>query len=380
MPDVKSGLSTGPHNMEATDDALEAQAQARLNTAASRNIDASAAAFTPSDLLDVQSTDVASGITSANDIDKYGNTAADRESIFAEQAAYEASPAGQQEAAAMEAQRLAADEQASEITALRSGVVYEQFEAAMLEGNYSEAAFLLHANGPAVYGHVVEEFFGEDAASEQVQQDLAQLRGIYEQDKLEAAQADAMATVAKLEILAAAQRVAIAAEVAQERGLDPESPQARAWIADLERTATDAGADLSSLDGETYRAALRGADEVTRASVQAAEDAEFRRAVFFTDDTSVASGLRVLGGNGYQPVIETPDFRPRPVDAARLARAMSGRQYETGDQVREGITRDPLREGAQGMDAVRAVGGKLFEASRARAEQTARELFGSGLA
>ena len=373
MPDIKEGLQTGPQAREqmfASDSAVDAQLAIREQTRASHSVD-DAAAFAPADLLDVQETSIKSGLKTANDTNKHGMTQAEVDAVLAEQHRFENTPEGQRQIAAEDAAGLARDEELSDASMLRAAAALEQFSDAIAEGDYSQAAFTLFAGDSVAQAHILSEWYGEDIEDPNARQEIAELHRLYQQDQVSAAEADMQATVAKLSIMAAAQRVAIAHELAEQRGLDPKSPFAREWIADLERAVADAGADVASLDGATYKAALRGADEMTRASVQAVEDARFKQALLDTDDTSVRGGLTINAGMGEVPLVPRPTIQPRPVDSARLARAMSGTLHETGEQIRAGIVSDPLRDGPEGYAAVQAVGAaerERYEKARAEAQ------------
>jgi hypothetical protein len=356
---VKEGLTTGPNGpeMEVSDQALAAQAQIRAQTSETHSVPESNGVAIRHALLEgpVVETDIRAGLTSAADVDRHGHTAAERAQIKAEHEAFVRSPEGQKLQADAEAAQLAADDQALELATFRRGALLEQF---LMADTAAEQAFSWSHMDEVARAEAREQFLLSD-------EDVAELEQEARLGVAEAQEADNVALAFQSAVEAVNSRRAAFEQLAAERGLDPDSPQALQWLNGLAAFAEQAGANLTQLDGEQFAAAMRGAEATIQGTVKSQQDAAFKRALLDTDDTSITGGLTKLGANGWQHIEPRPDIKPQPVDFAKVVRAMNGNVGETAEQVRASVA----SETAMSADyrRVQAIGATQFETTRRKA-------------
>lgn len=356
---INEGLTTGPNGpeMQVSDEALAAQAKIRAQTRETHAVPESNGAAIRHALLEgpVVETDIRAGLTSAADVDRHGHTAAERAQIRAEHEAFVRSPEGQKLQADAEAAQLAADDQALELATFRRGALLEQF---LMADSTSEQAFAWSHMDEVARADAREQFLLDD-------QDIAYLEEEAQLGVAEAQEADNIAHAFQSAVANVNSRRDAFDQLAAERGLDPDSPQAQQWLNGLAAFAEQAGANLHQLDGEQFAAVLRGAEATIQGTVKSQHDAAFKRALLDTDDTSISGGLSTLGAMGWQDVQPRPDIAPQPVDFAKVVRAMRGNAGETAEEVRASV----VGESAMSADyrRVQAIGATQFEATRRKA-------------
>jgi hypothetical protein len=154
--------------------------------------------------------------------------------------------------------------------------------------------------------------------------------------------------------------------IQEERGL----PDA-AWNAHKQAVvarAAASGIDLTdeSLGSMAFEDNFRAAEVVLAEDARAAAEAQFKLDVLEAPSTSVADGLRVLTGNGWEstqeggPVYMKPDYERA---AARVLGGGNGPEFDRADDIKAGIlgTTDPS-EGREWRE-VQTAAGELFSAA-----------------
>jgi hypothetical protein len=310
MPDVREGLTTGADPGVATDESLDAQAQTREQTKLSHAPQIADDDAIRAGVLD-DSTSLKAGLTRADDVDRHGNTQADRDRIRAEYQALRPELDALTANAPLEGD-------AAELHARRRAEVIEQsaFTFAVSEDRDEIAAAWLNLT-PQERAQLVEN--GDVDAGEVPWLDQEAARAF---DTIKGA-AHAVADASRNYTYTFARQARWDALVAEQGWSEP---RALAVLAEANAVALNSGVGgLANLDPADWEATVRGVAHARDAAVQAHEDARMKAEVFFAPDTDVRSGLEVQSADGrWVRTQPAPRIVARP-DLSGVEAAMDGR-------------------------------------------------------
>jgi hypothetical protein len=178
---------------------------------------------------------------------------------------------------------------------------------------------------------------------------------------------------AKYEAAGRMQRGLALMQIQQERGMTDD--QFAAYRTSVIEYATSKGIpltdDIGTIQWETN---FRAAEVMKAEEARADANARFQAEVLNTETTDITSGLKVLGANGYQPVVEGGEILSKPDFAAAAARVLHGGghpMHDDADAIRMGILSEDAMRPSEQRDwrESQKIAGELFsEAEKARIE------------